>query len=173
VSSFCVLLSSLSLKISIVKPYKKIQMAFFLQSVTLAQLNATSQGNMIGELGIEYIEVGEDYLAAKMPVNHKTKQPLGLLHGGASVALAETVGTMASYLLVDSNYYDVVGLEINANHIRKASDGYVYATAKPLHIGKSTHVWDIQLTNEQGMLICVSRLTVAVMPKKNFKAKVV
>jgi 1,4-dihydroxy-2-naphthoyl-CoA hydrolase len=137
----------------------------FPQDITLAQLNATSQGNMIGELGIEYTALGPDYLVAKMPVNHKTKQPMGLLHGGASVVLAETVGSMASNILVDRTQHYGVGLEINANHVRKATEGYVYAVAKPLHIGKSTHVWDIRITDEQEQLICASRLTVAILPK--------
>jgi 1,4-dihydroxy-2-naphthoyl-CoA hydrolase len=137
----------------------------FPQDITLAQLNATSQGNMVGELGIEYTTLGPDYLAARMPVNHKTKQPMGLLHGGASVVLAETVGSMASNLIVDRTQQYGVGLEINANHVRKATDGYVYAVAKPLHIGKSTHVWEIHITDEQEQLVCVSRLTVAILSK--------
>jgi 1,4-dihydroxy-2-naphthoyl-CoA hydrolase len=137
----------------------------FPQDITLAQLNATSQGNMIGELGIEYVDLGPDYLVAKMPVDHRTRQPMGILHGGASVVLAETVGSMASNLLVDLTQYYGVGLEINANHMRKVTEGYVYAVAKPLHIGKSTHVWEIRITDEQERLVCASRLTVAILSK--------
>lgn len=134
--------------------------------ITLDMLNVTSAGNLIGHLGIEYTSLREDALCAKMPVDKRTKQPMGILHGGASVVLAETVGSMAANLMVDRDKYYCVGLEINANHVRKATEGYVYAEAKPLHVGKSTHVWEIYITDEQGQLVCISRLTVAVLEKQ-------
>jgi len=137
----------------------------FPTDISLAMLNATSRGNLIDHLGIEYIDLGPDALYARMPVDQRTKQPMGILHGGASVALAETVGSMAANLVVDRTKYYCVGLEINANHIRKATDGYVYAEAIPLHVGKSTHVWQIHITDEQKQLVCASRLTVAVLEK--------
>lgn len=144
--------------------FKKHNM-IFPPAITLSMLNATSQGNMIGFLGIEYTAIGTNYLSAKMPIDNKTKQPMGLLHGGASVVLAETVGSMASNLLVDNTQYYGVGLAINANHLRSATAGYVHAVAKPIHIGQSTHVWEIHITNEQEQLICASRLTVAILAK--------
>jgi 1,4-dihydroxy-2-naphthoyl-CoA hydrolase len=128
-------------------------------------LNATSRGTLIEHLGIEYTALGTNVLLARMPVDHRTKQPMGLLHGGASVVLAETVGSMAANLMVDREKYYCVGLEINANHVRKATDGYVYAEASPLHIGKATHVWQIQVTDKEGQLICTSRHTVVVIEK--------
>lgn len=134
--------------------------------ITLDMLNVTSAGNLIGHLGIEYTSLREDALCAKMPVDKRTKQPMGILHGGASVVLAETVGSMAANLMVDRDKYYCVGLEINANHVRKATEGYVYAEAKPLHVGKSTHVWEIYITDEQGQLVCISRLTAAVLEKQ-------
>jgi 1,4-dihydroxy-2-naphthoyl-CoA hydrolase len=117
-------------------------------------------------LGIKFTELGDDYLKATMPVDHRTKQPYGLLHGGASVALAETLGSVASHYIVDSSRFLTVGLEINANHIRGVKEGYVTGTCKPLHIGASTHVWDIRITDEKEKLVCVSRLTVAIINKK-------
>ena len=137
----------------------------FSQDITLPMLNTISRGTLIEHLGIEYTALNSDALLAKMPVDQRTKQPMGLLHGGASVVLAETVGSMAANLVVDREKYYCVGLEINANHVRKATDGYVYAEAKPLHIGKATHVWQIHITDEEGQLICASRHTVAVIEK--------
>jgi 1,4-dihydroxy-2-naphthoyl-CoA hydrolase len=112
------------------------------------------------------MEVGNNFLKAKMPVDNRTWQPYGLLHGGASCVLAETLGSMASHLIIDPANFYCVGIEINANHIRSAREGFVYGTCSPLHIGSSTHVWDIRITNEEGKLICISRLTVAIMKKK-------
>ncbi|MFN8437211.1 MAG: hotdog fold thioesterase [Cytophagales bacterium] len=120
---------------------------------------------MAETLEIEFTEITSNSLTAKMPVNHKTKQPYGILHGGASVALAETVGSIAGNLLVNDSGKMCVGLEINANHLRPASDGYVYAVATPLHLGSKTHVWDIKISNDDNKLVCVSRLTLAVIPK--------
>lgn len=122
--------------------------------------------NTLGEqLGMEFTEIGDDYLKATMPVDHRTKQPYGLLHGGASVALAETLGSVGSALVIDPSKFNCVGLEINANHLRSVRDGFVTGIAKPIHIGASTHVWDIRITDQRDKLVCISRLTVAVIKK--------
>ena len=117
-------------------------------------------------LGIEWLEIGSDYMSARMPVDNCTRQPYGLLHGGASCALAETVGSVASAMVVDHERFACVGLEINANHVRSAREGFVTGIARPLHLGNNTHVWDIRITDEANRLVCVSRLTVAVIPRK-------
>lgn len=116
-------------------------------------------------LGMEWVELGDDYIKARMPVDDRTKQPYGLLHGGASCALAETVGSFASHFVIDTGNFICVGLEINANHIRSARNGYVTATCTPLHLGSSTHVWDIKIHDDNQKLVCVSRLTVAILKK--------
>lgn len=134
---------------------------------TVDDLNASRGEDMVTHLGIEYTAVGEDFLTARMPVDHRTRQPFGLLHGGASVVLAETLGSYGASLSVDMNTHYCVGLDINANHIRAVSDGWVYGTAKPLHIGKRTHVWEIRIVDEADQLVCVSRLTMAVVERKN------
>ena len=118
-------------------------------------------------LGMQWVEIGPDFLKISMPVDHRTKQPYGLLHGGASCALAETAGSVASHFMIDPSKNICVGLEINANHLRGARGGIVIATASPLHIGATTHVWDIKIHDEAHKLICVSRLTVAVLKKKS------
>ena len=135
----------------------------FDKDLSLDVLNAMSKETMVAWLGIEYTEIGDDFLKARMPVDHRTHQPLKMLHGGASVALAETLGSVASNVLIDRSKQYCVGLEINANHIRSISRGYVYGTAKPMHLGRKTHVWDIRITDEQENLISVSRLTMAVL----------
>ena len=124
-------------------------------------LNELSRNTMAEHLGIEFSEIGDDYLVAVMKVDHITHQPFGLLHGGASVALAETVGSLAGNLAVDESRY-CVGLEINANHVRPVKSGIVEATARPLALGRTTQVWDIRIVNGDGKLVCVSRLTLAV-----------
>ena len=123
--------------------------------------------NMVGHLGIEFLEVSKNQLKAKMPVDNRTRQPYGLLHGGASVALAETLGSVGAMINTDVEKQYCVGLEINANHIKSARDGYVYGTAIPIHIGKKTHVWEIKIVNDNDDLVCISRITVAVIDKKN------
>lgn len=133
------------------------------QEIDIKTLENIGLGTMSEHLGIEIVEIGNDYLKAKMPVDARTKQPYGILHGGASVALAETIGSYGSHLVIDSSKYRAVGLEINANHIRKVSEGFVLGTAKPIHIGKSTHVWSIEITDNLNRLICICRLTVAVI----------
>jgi len=134
-------------------------------NITPDHLNPLSRGNMGEHLGMEVIEVGEDYIKGRMPVDHRTRQPYGLLHGGASVALAETLGSVASAFVVDRSRYDCVGLEINANHVRGVREGFVYGIVRPLHLGKTTHVWDIRITDEREKLVCISRLTVAIIKK--------
>ncbi|CAN5767972.1 hotdog fold thioesterase [soil metagenome] len=136
------------------------------QEVTLEKLNTWRKGTLVEHLGIELTEVGTDFLCGKMPVDHRTHQPMGLLHGGASVALAETLGSIAAHLQVDPATQTCVGLEVNANHLKSVRDGYVYGRATPLHLGRSTQVWEIRITTEGGDLVCISRLTVAVIQKK-------
>ncbi len=125
-------------------------------------MNAHRRADMVTHLGIEFTEVGDHSLSARMPVDDRTRQPMGLLHGGASVVLAETLGSMAGFLMLPEGKA-CVGLEINANHIRSVRDGYVTGKATPLHIGKNTHVWDIRIHDDQQRLVCVSRLTLAVI----------
>lgn len=131
----------------------------------LNELNKFSKGSMIEHLGIEMTEAGEDFLCGKMPVDHRTIQPFGILHGGASVVLAETLGSIGSNALIEQDKYAVVGLEINANHIKGANSGYVFGKAKIIHKGRRTHVWEIKIKNESEDLVCISRLTVAVIEK--------
>jgi 1,4-dihydroxy-2-naphthoyl-CoA hydrolase len=139
---------------------------WFNKNAGLKDIVSLGNGTMTEHLGVEWVEVGDNFLSARMPVDHRTIQPYGLLHGGASCVLAETLGSVASYLVIDSTKYICVGIEINANHIRSVRNGFVYGKCTPLHIGSFTHVWDIRITNEEEKLICISRLTVAVMKKK-------
>ena len=134
-------------------------------TITPDQLNPLSKGTMGEHLGIVLTEIGEDFLKGTMPVDHRTRQPYGLLHGGASVALAETLGSVASAFVVDRSKYDCVGLEINANHVRGVRAGFVTGIARPVHLGKTTHVWDIRIHDEREKLVCISRLTVAIIRK--------
>ena len=133
---------------------------------TLDELNALSKDTMAATLGIEFVEIGTDRLKATMPVNIRTLQPYGLLHGGASAALAETIGSVASWMSIDTEKQICVGIEINCNHLRGKKDGVVTATAEPLHLGATTHVWDIRIRDEKEKLVCVSRLTIAVLKKQ-------
>ncbi len=135
-------------------------------AVTLDTLNAMGRNTMLEHLGIEITRLGDMTIEAKMPVDHRTHQPYGLLHGGASVALAETLGSVAAQCtLTDNNKY-CVGLEINANHIKSVKSGYVYGVAKPIHLGNRTQVWEIRISNEQQELVCVSRITMAIVDKR-------
>ena len=138
--------------------------AIWHQRANLAQLNS-AKNTLVEHLGIEFIELGDDFIKARMPVDHRTVQPMGLLHGGASVALAETLGSSGAYLCVDPAKYVVVGLEINANHVRAVRDGWVTGTARPLHRGKTTQLWEIRITDAADKLVCISRLTMAVLDK--------
>ena len=131
---------------------------------SLAELNSV-KNTMVDYLGIEMIELGDDYIKARMPVDHRTHQPMGLLHGGASVALAETLGSTGAFLCVDHAKYNVVGLEINANHVRGVRDGWVIGIARPLHRGRTTQLWEIRITDGADKLVCISRLTMAVIEK--------
>jgi 1,4-dihydroxy-2-naphthoyl-CoA hydrolase len=137
------------------------------KEVDLLGLNNIGHKTMSSHLGIEIVEIGDDFIKAKMPVDERTKQPYGLLHGGASVALAETIGSYGSHLVVDNNSFLAVGLEINANHIRKVSEGFVIGIAKPIHLGKTTHIWGIDVFDEKERLICICRLTVAIILRKD------
>lgn len=130
----------------------------------LQQLNANSKNTILEWLDIRFESFTEDSLTASMVIDHRTHQPYGLLHGGASVVLAESVGSSASYLCIDTRQYFCVGLEVNANHLRGLRSGRVTAVARPVHIGRTTHVWDIRLTSEDGKTSCISRLTVAIVP---------
>lgn len=132
---------------------------------SVEDINRWSHGTMLERIGIEITELGEDYLKARMPVDQRTKQPAGLLHGGASAALAETLGSIASTLTIDSQKKQCVGLEINANHIRPVFDGFVEGIARPIHIGGKTQVWEIRIYTPEEKLVCVSRLTLAVLNK--------
>lgn len=123
-----------------------------------------SKNTLSDHLGIEFLEFGDNFLTARMPVDHRTKQPFGLLHGGASVVLAETLGSIASVLCLDDpQTQKAVGLEINANHLRAVTEGWVYGKVTPIHVGKRTHIWDIRIFNEEEKPVCVSRLTVAIV----------
>lgn len=136
----------------------------FASTLTLEAIHSLGVNTIAQHIGIEFIELGEDYIVAKMPVDHRTHQPFGILHGGASVVLAETLGSIASYLcLKDPKNQRAVGLEINANHIRPVSSGFVYGKVLPIHVGRSTQVWEIKITNEENKLVCISRLTVAIV----------
>jgi 1,4-dihydroxy-2-naphthoyl-CoA hydrolase len=137
---------------------------WFEQNLTVALIQPLGKNTMAEYLGMEFTEVGEDFIKGRMPVDHRTRQPYGLLHGGASVALAETLGSVGAALVVDRSKYNAVGLEINANHVRGVREGFVTGIARPLHIGKTTQVWEIRITDERDKLVCVSRLTVAIIP---------
>jgi len=141
-------------------------MSIWKRHAKLSAINALSKNTMAAILQIEFTEIGDRYLKATMPVTQNVHQPYGLLHGGASAALAETIGSVASWLSIEENQW-CVGMEINANHIKAKRNGFVTAIATPLHLGASTHVWDIKIVDEKEHLICVSRLTVAVIKNKD------
>jgi 1,4-dihydroxy-2-naphthoyl-CoA hydrolase len=141
-------------------------LAIWFREYALEELNAIAKGNMVSHLGIEFTEIGEDVLKARMPVDQRTRQPFGILHGGASVVLAETIGSFAANMATDYPKKIFVGQEINANHVRPVSSGYVTGTARPLHMGKTSQVWDIRIFDEQGRLVCVSRITMALAKSK-------
>jgi 1,4-dihydroxy-2-naphthoyl-CoA hydrolase len=132
---------------------------------TLEDLNLRGKDTMGDFIGIEFIEIGDDFLVARMPVDHRTKQPIGIMHGGASCVLAETIGSTAANCCVDLEKFYCVGLDINTNHIRAMREGYVTGTAKPYHIGKTTQVWSIEVKNEEKQLVSINRLTMAVLAR--------
>ena len=137
-------------------------MTIWTRTPDLEQLAKASANTAVSHMGIEYTEIGDDYVTGRIPVDERTVQPFGILHGGSSVVLAETLGSMAANCCLKDPATVAVGLEINANHIRPVTKGWVYGTAKPLHIGSSTQVWEIRMTNEEGKTTCISRLTMAV-----------
>jgi 1,4-dihydroxy-2-naphthoyl-CoA hydrolase len=139
---------------------------WFNKDLSPEDFNVQGKGTMDEFLGIVCKEIGENYIKAVMPVNERTRQPYGLLHGGASCVLAETVGSVASALVIDPSKFYCVGLEINANHLRPVKEGFVTGVASPLHLGASTHVWDIKIYDDNEKLICVIRLTVAILKHK-------
>ena len=144
-----------------------LSMSIFKNRITIDELNKLSRNTLAEQIGIEFIAVGPDYLEAKMPVDARTHQPFGLLHGGASVALAETMGSIAAMCCVDTEKQFCVGLDINANHVRGVRSGFVTGRTSPLHIGSKTQVWEIKITNEKNELVCISRITMAVLDKPN------
>ncbi|HMK83970.1 MAG TPA: hotdog fold thioesterase [Candidatus Bathyarchaeia archaeon] len=141
-------------------------MTIWLSQATPESLNEMGKATLLSHLGIEFLEIGEDYLKARMPVDNRTITPFGILHGGASAAFAETLGGIAASLCVDRTKKLCVGLEINANHVRPAKQGFVYGTAKPIHLGNFTQVWEIRICNDEDNLVCVSRLTMAIINKE-------
>ena len=140
-------------------------MRIWKQPVSVESLRAVHKDTAMESLGIEFLEVGDDFIRARVPVDHRTKQPYGLLHGGVSVVLAETLGSCGAAMSVPLGYR-CVGLDINANHLRGATSGWVTGITRPVHIGRSTQVWHIDMTNEAGELTCVSRITMAVLAPK-------
>ena len=136
----------------------------FNKNITLEMLANFNPNTIVQHLGIEFTELGDDYLVARMPVDARTHQPFGILHGGASVVLAESLGSMASFMcLPDPTKQRAVGLDINANHVRPVKSGWVYGRVTALHVGRTTHIWEIKITNEDHKLVCISRLTVAIV----------
>lgn len=137
----------------------------FNPEMTVAAINRMSEQTLAANLGIEFTEVGADFMCAQMPVDRRTLQPYGLLHGGASLVLAETMGSVASTALIDLATQAAVGLEINGNHLRPVEDGVVIGTVRPIHLGRRTHVWDIRIEDEEGRLVNVSRLTMMIVQR--------
>ncbi len=139
---------------------------WFNKDIVLDSFQSLGKNTMSELLEMKFIEIGENFLKASMPVDWRTRQPYGVLHGGASLALAETIGSVASAQVIDAEKFICFGMEINANHIRSVKNGLVIATCTPVHLGKSTHVWDIRIHDEKERLICISRLTVAILEKR-------
>ncbi len=142
-------------------------MAIWFSNDSIEDLQNKSKDTLVQNLGIEYLEIGDNFIKARMPVDKRTMQPYGILHGGASLALSETLGSVAARLSIDNNEKRCVGLEINANHVRPALSGYVYGEVKPVHTGKSTHIWEIRISDENKKLVCISRITVAILDRVN------
>ncbi|MES2188657.1 MAG: hotdog fold thioesterase [Pseudomonadota bacterium] len=140
-------------------------MPLWKQPISVEALTASAVNTAVAHLGIEFLEVGDDFIRARVPVDHRTVQPYGLLHGGVSVVLAETLGSCGAAFAVPKGHR-VVGLDINANHLKGTTGGWVSGITRPVHVGRSTHVWAIELTNEAGELTCVSRITMAVLQPK-------
>ena len=141
-------------------------MAIWFREFSLEDINNRGKNTMVEFLDIQFIEIGDNYLKATMPVNNKTKQPIGILHGGANVVLAETVASTAANLVVDISQFYCVGLEINANHMRSVKEGLVTAITKPIHIGRTTQIWSIEIFDEAGKPTCISRMTASTLSRK-------
>lgn len=146
-------------------------MAIWFGEVDRSRAGEMRKGTLLETLGIEITELGDDFLRGTMPVDERTVQPYGVLHGGASVSLAESLGSLAAHLTVDSSKFYTVGMEINANHIRPVMSGHVTGTAKPIHLGRTSQVWGIEIVNEEGKLVCISRITMAVVPHQKLEKK--
>jgi len=140
-------------------------MSIWKKPITLAECESTSRNTAASHLGIEFTEIGDDYLKGRVPVDERTRQPFGLLHGGVSVVLAETLGSIGAFYACPEGHRGV-GLDINANHLRAATSGWVTGTARPVHIGRTTQVWAIEMVNDAGELTCVSRITMAILAPK-------
>lgn len=149
-----------------IRHYIQLRMIWY-QSFTLEQINERGRNSMVEHLRIVFTAMDDHSLTATMPVDDTTKQPFGRLHGGASMALAETIGSTAANLCVDLEHFVCVGMEINANHIRPVREGIVKGTARPLHLGRTSQVWEIRIVDEREKLVCISRLTMAVVAKKD------
>lgn len=134
--------------------------------ITLKEISTIRQSTMTDHLGIEFTEIGDDFLKGKMPVDHRTMQPFGIMHGGASCVLAETLGSVAGCYCVDRQKQVCVGLSLNTNHIRMVEKGYVHGTARPVHIGGKTQIWEIDITDDEGVIISITRLTLIVLDRK-------
>jgi 1,4-dihydroxy-2-naphthoyl-CoA hydrolase len=134
-------------------------------AISVAELNRWSENTLVDHLGIEFTDIGPEHLSGRMPVDRRTVQPFGILHGGASVALAESLGSMASALCIDLTKQTTVGVAINANHVRSVTTGYVTGTAKPVHIGRRSHVWEIRIVDDNEKLVCISRLTLMIVDR--------
>jgi 1,4-dihydroxy-2-naphthoyl-CoA hydrolase len=137
-------------------------MIWFNKNLQVQELTFLGKNTMSEHIGLEFTQVGEDYIKAKLPVDNRTQQPYGLLHGGASCVLAETLGSIASAMVVDHSQYITLGIEINANHLRSVTQGYVEGICKPIHLGGTLHVWEIKIFDEKNKITCVSRLTVMI-----------
>lgn len=144
---------------------KQTPKPIWFKSLTPAEANARAKDSMLAHLGIEMLESGDDYLKARMPVDARTRQPGGVLHGGASVTLAETLASWAATMCTDPARQYCVGLEINANHVRAVPSGHVTGTARPAHLGRTTQIWEIRIENDEGKLVCLARCTMAVLDK--------
>jgi 1,4-dihydroxy-2-naphthoyl-CoA hydrolase len=140
--------------------------SIFKVAASVDQVNERGQNTLAQHLGIEFIEIGEDYLTAVMPVDHRTRQPMGILHGGASAAFAETLGSIASLLCIDTPHVVPVGVEINVNHLKSVTDGFITGIVKPIRIGRTIHVWNIEMYNQNKEMTAISRLTVMLVSKK-------
>jgi 1,4-dihydroxy-2-naphthoyl-CoA hydrolase len=137
-----------------------------ISETSIEKLNAFCQNSLVSQLGIEITQIDHQAVSGKMPVDARTQQPLGFLHGGASLAFAETLASTGAMLAIDSEVYDCVALEINANHLKTVANGWVYGTAKAVHVGIRTQVWTVEIVNENKQLVCISRLTIAILAKK-------